>query len=121
MVKKYTKKFLSKIDGKLGKASELIDPKDFLNEDEENALEAISALGLFAMKDEDKKKRKRKQFSKLDKQEVRENQKNKCKICRKKMEYPHYDHIDEDRTNNDVSNCQALCPNCHAEKTRKKN
>jgi 5-methylcytosine-specific restriction endonuclease McrA len=29
-----------------------------------------------------------------------------------------YDHIDGNRSNNDPSNCQALCPNCHAKKTR---
>lgn len=30
-----------------------------------------------------------------------------------------FDHIDNDRSNNDFSNCQALCPNCHAIKTRR--
>jgi 5-methylcytosine-specific restriction endonuclease McrA len=29
-----------------------------------------------------------------------------------------YDHIDGNRSNNKISNCQALCPNCHAKKTR---
>jgi hypothetical protein len=29
-----------------------------------------------------------------------------------------YDHIDENRSHNDFNNCQALCPNCHAKKTR---
>ncbi len=28
-----------------------------------------------------------------------------------------YDHIDGDRTNDRVSNCQGLCPNCHSIKT----
>ena len=29
-----------------------------------------------------------------------------------------YDHKNGDRSNNKLSNCQALCPNCHAKKTR---
>jgi hypothetical protein len=29
-----------------------------------------------------------------------------------------YDHVDRDRSNNDSNNCQVLCPNCHARKTR---
>ena len=121
MVKKYTKKFLSKIDGKLGKASEFINTKDFLNEDEENALEAFSALGLIAMDDEDKLKRKRKQFLKTTKDKALKIQRNRCASCGKKSKLWDYDHIDGDRTNNEISNCQALCPNCHAKKTRKKN
>ena len=121
MVKKHTKKFLSKIDGKLVKASDLIDPKDFgLNEDQEDALEALSALGPLAMKDEDKLKRKRKQFSKATKDKALKNQRNRCASCGKKSKLWDYDHLDGDRTNNEISNCQALCPNCHAKKTRKK-
>jgi 5-methylcytosine-specific restriction endonuclease McrA len=29
-----------------------------------------------------------------------------------------YDHKNGDRSNNKITNCQALCPNCHAKKTR---
>ena len=29
-----------------------------------------------------------------------------------------YDHIDNDKTNNQLSNCQALCVNCHSKKIR---
>ena len=29
-----------------------------------------------------------------------------------------YDHKNGDRSNNKLINCQALCPNCHAKKTR---
>ncbi|MEK0367332.1 MAG: HNH endonuclease signature motif containing protein [Nitrosopumilus sp.] len=29
-----------------------------------------------------------------------------------------FDHTDGDRGNNNTSNCQALCPTCHALKTR---
>jgi len=91
-----------------------------LNEDEENALEAFSALGLIAMDDEDKLKRKRKQFLKSTKDKALKIQRNRCASCGKKSKLWDYDHIDGDRTNNDISNCEALCPNCHAKKTRKK-
>lgn len=121
MVKKFTKKFLNKIDQRLGKASEIIDPKDLgLNEDEENAIEAFSALGLLAMNDEDKLKRKRKQFLESTKDKVLKIQKNRCAICGKKSKLWDFDHLDGDRTNNDISNCRALCPICHAKITRKR-
>lgn len=29
-----------------------------------------------------------------------------------------FDHKDGNRSNNSPGNCQALCPNCHAKKTR---
>jgi len=29
-----------------------------------------------------------------------------------------YDHIDGNRSNNSPDNCQVLCPNCHAKKSR---
>jgi len=34
------------------------------------------------------------------------------------LEVFNFDHIDGDRSNNSFFNCQALCPNCHARKTR---
>jgi 5-methylcytosine-specific restriction endonuclease McrA len=30
-----------------------------------------------------------------------------------------YDHINGNSSDNRLENCQALCPNCHARKTRK--
>ena len=118
-MKKYTKKLLKKIDDKLYWASEFIDLKDLgLSNEQEKGIEAFSALALGAMKGENKGKRK--QFSKLTKQITLKKQKNRCASCGKKSKLWDYDHIDGDRTNNEISNCQALCPNCHANKTRKK-
>jgi hypothetical protein len=63
-------------------------------------------------------KRRRQYFTELTKKQVLHNQHFSCAICKKKSEVWDYDHIDGDRSNNDLYNCQALCPNCHAKKTR---
>jgi len=54
------------------------------------------------------------------------NQDNKCNDCQKplgvvrgRMIMFDYDHKDGNHYNNDQSNCQALCKNCHAIKTEK--
>ena len=41
-----------------------------------------------------------------------------CAICRRSVGVWDYDHKDGNRANNNAGNCQALCPNCHAKKTR---
>jgi len=41
----------------------------------------------------------------------------KCAICKKRAGVWDYDHIDGDRSNNQATNSQALCSNCHAKKT----
>ena len=69
----------------------------------------------------DKKgKLKRKYFAKKARIATLTKQNYKCNMCKKKLDEINYDHIDGNRSNNSVSNCQALCPNCHAKKTRKK-
>jgi len=69
-----------------------------------------------------KGKLKRKDFSEKTKKTTLIKQNHKCNICREKLdnELCDFDHIDGDRSNNSTSNCQALCPICHAKKTRKK-
>jgi hypothetical protein len=52
------------------------------------------------------------------KREVLKDQNYKCVICKRSAGVWDYDHIDGNRSNNDIFNCQALCPNCHAKKTR---
>jgi len=61
----------------------------------------------------------RRNFSHTTKELVLGIQKNKCKACGKKAKNWDFDHIDGDSSNNSLNNCQALCPNCHAKKTRK--
>ena len=49
---------------------------------------------------------------------TRAEQNNLCNMCFQILEFVEFDHIDGDRNNNSYENCQALCPNCHAKKTR---
>ena len=62
--------------------------------------------------------RKRKSFSIQTRKLVLKNQKFKCSICRMNVGIWDYDHKDGNRGNNKASNCQALCPICHAKKSR---
>jgi hypothetical protein len=61
----------------------------------------------------------RRHFSGQVRQQVLDAQKYKCANCNLSISPPlvHYDHIDGNHSNNDISNCQALCPNCHSLKT----
>jgi hypothetical protein len=64
------------------------------------------------------KKEKRKSFSILVKSEAVRKQKTRCARCKRKLvEYGHdFDHKNGDRSNNKLSNCQALCTPCHRRK-----
>ena len=62
--------------------------------------------------------KKRKSFSIQTRNLVLKNQKFKCSICRMNVGIWDYDHKDGNRGNNKSSNCQALCPICHAKKSR---
>ena len=46
-------------------------------------------------------------------------QNNRCNYCHRVLDVVNFDHIDGNRANNSLLNCQALCPNCHAKKTRR--
>jgi 5-methylcytosine-specific restriction endonuclease McrA len=73
-----------------------------------------------ASKHDHKGKLKRKSFSKTTQEITLIKQADKCNICGKKLDVVNFDHIDGNRSNSLITNCQALCPNCHAKKTRKK-
>ena len=62
----------------------------------------------------------REPFSELVKQSTLQNQDGKCNMCNMSLSnyVIEYDHIDNDKTNNQLSNCQALCINCHSKKIR---
>jgi hypothetical protein len=62
--------------------------------------------------------KKRRSFSIQTKNLILKNQKFRCSICRMNVGIWDYDHKDGNRRNNKVSNCQALCPICHAKKSR---
>ncbi len=58
----------------------------------------------------------RRGWSKIQKEQVRTSQYDICNICYRKPTRWVYDHIDGDKRNNDLSNCQGLCPECKSEK-----
>ena len=59
----------------------------------------------------------RKGWKEAEKEQVRIRQDGKCAMCQNHPPRWEYDHIDGNRENNDLSNCQGLCPNCHSVKT----
>jgi len=59
----------------------------------------------------------RKSWNEFEKEQIRIRQDGKCAICQKPPPRWEYDHIDGNRENNELSNCQGLCPNCHSVKT----
>lgn len=64
------------------------------------------------------KHRVRRSFTQSVKEETKRKQHYKCAICKRNTGVWDFDYKDGKRTNNKPSNCQALCPNCHARKTR---
>lgn len=55
-------------------------------------------------------------WSSIQKEQVRTSQYGRCNICYRKTMRWAYDHIDGNKRNNDISNCQGLCPKCKSEK-----
>jgi len=55
-------------------------------------------------------------WSTIQKDQVRKRQYQMCNICFTKPAKWAYDHIDGDKKNNDVNNCQGLCTKCKSEK-----
>lgn len=62
--------------------------------------------------------RKRELFSQSTKAKVLAKQDHRCTHCKRLLNVVDYDHKNGDRSDNRESNCVALCPNCHAIKTR---
>jgi len=63
--------------------------------------------------------KKRKDFTKSTKEFTKIRQGYVCNWCKQPTELWDFHHIDKDRSNNWPSNCEGLCPLCHAKKTRK--
>jgi len=64
------------------------------------------------------KSRARKDFSKKIKQARLILQAFRCRHCFTYLDVYQFDHIDGNRSNNSIFNCQALCPTCHARKSK---
>ena len=67
-----------------------------------------------------KTKADRKAFPKITKQKTLIRQNFCCNECGKYSELLEFHHKNGNKVDNRLENCEALCPNCHAKKTRKK-
>ncbi len=63
----------------------------------------------------------RRGWSGIQKEQVRDRQYGKCNMCFTQPSQWKYDHINGNKSNNDINNCQGLCPHCHSVKTEKNN
>lgn len=59
----------------------------------------------------------RRGWDELEKEEVRIRQRGLCNKCGRPPPRWEYHHIDGNRSNNSIRNCEGLCPNCHSVKT----
>ncbi len=121
MTDKPTKKLFRKLDKRVPGFSVVFNPNKIFNlsKNESELLELAASFLLMGEK-ASRRKASRRQFSKLTKKKTLIRQNFRCNLCLKPLDIVEFDHIDEDGSNNHVSNCQALCPNCHAMKTRRK-
>ena len=55
-------------------------------------------------------------WSRDEKEQVRAWQHGRCNMCYRETSHWVYDHFDRNKRNNDISNCQGLCPECKSEK-----
>jgi len=58
-------------------------------------------------------------WSGFEKEQVRERQYGKCIMCYTVPSRWKYDYIDGNKSNNDLNNCQGLCPDCQSVKTER--
>ena len=65
-----------------------------------------------------KKREERRDFPDTIKERVLKKQNHRCANCKRLLNVVDWDHKNRKRCDNSESNCQALCPNCHAIKTR---
>ena len=60
----------------------------------------------------------RRGWTRKEQQAVLDGQNGKCADCGQHASSFQFDHRDGNHSNNSLSNCQALCPNCHDRKSR---
>ena len=116
---KPTKKLFRKLDKKVPGFSYLFDPKKIfdLNKNQSDLLEVAASFLLMADK-VSKRKASRRQFPKLTKQKTLIGQNFCCNSCGNPLEEAEFHHKNGNRSDNRLENCEALCTNCHARKTR---
>lgn len=59
----------------------------------------------------------RRGWTEEEKEQVRYRQDGRCRKCGKPPPRWEYHHRDGNRSNNSLSNCEGLCPNCHSVET----
>jgi len=57
----------------------------------------------------------------IQKEKIRDRQYDKCNMCFTSPSQWKYDYFDGDKSNNDLNNCQGLCPDCFSVKTERNN
>jgi len=63
----------------------------------------------------------RRGWTSIQKEQVRNRQYDKCNMCFTSPSQWKYDYFDGDKSNNDLNNCQGLCPDCFSVKTERNN
>jgi len=63
----------------------------------------------------------RRGWSSIQKEQVRNRQYDRCNMCFTQTSQWKYDYINGNKSNNDLNNCQGLCPHCHSVKTERDN
>ncbi len=63
----------------------------------------------------------RRGWTSIQKEQVRNRQYDKCNMCFTSPPKWKYDYFDGDKSNNDLNNCQGLCPDCLSIKTERNN
>jgi hypothetical protein len=79
----------------------------------------IIAAIAWKLKHKSGKHKERHPFPDLVKEKVLEKQHHRCADCNRVLNVVDWHHKNRDRSDNRESNCVALCPNCHAIKTRR--
>jgi len=63
----------------------------------------------------------RRGWNSIQKEQVRDRQYGRCNMCFTQPTQWKYDYTDENKSNNELNNCQGLCPHCYSIKTEKNN
>ncbi|MGB6532101.1 MAG: HNH endonuclease signature motif containing protein, partial [Candidatus Nitrosopolaris sp.] len=74
---------------------------------------------VWKLKHRGRKYKERHDFSESVKEKILEKQHHRCANCKRLLNVVDYHHRNGDRSDNTQSNCEALCPNCHTDKTRR--
>ena len=81
---------------------------------------AIKSIIKYALRPDLAKKTRRKNFSKRTRLLIKLLQNFDCNDCGKYNKFLEFHHKNGNRSDNRLENCEALCPNCHRKRHRKK-